>query len=182
MKKKYFLRGLGVGILLTALVLCIGYRKQNSADTIIKKARELGMVFPKKTSDSLLSASGSAAEVTTSPTVSPTPEQTTAPTDSPTPVPTQTATVKPTPAATQGTKTDSKKNNTSGNTRTFTVRGGLLSSSVAREMKQAGIIKDADAFDDYVERRGMARKIRAGKYKIPVGASYAQILKIITRS
>lgn len=181
MKKKYFLRGLGVGILLTALVLCIGYRKQNSADTIIKKAREIGMVFPEKTSDALLSASGSAAEVTTSPTVSPTPEQTTEPTDSPTPAPTETATVKPTPAATQGTKTDSKKD-TSGNTRTFTVRGGLLSSSVAREMKQAGIIKDADAFDDYVERSGMARKIRAGKYKIPVGASYAQILKIITRS
>ena len=49
MKKKYFLRGLGAGILITALILSIGYRKQDSGETVVQRAKELGMVFPEKT-------------------------------------------------------------------------------------------------------------------------------------
>lgn len=156
MKKKYFLRGLGVGVLVATLVLCISYRSQDSEQTVIQKAKELGMVFPEKTPDTILkpsstpgeTASGTAAKATNDVTKEPT--------------------AKP-------------KDTKSGNVHTFTVRSGLLSSSVAREMKEAGIIKDADAFDEYLEKSGMGRKVLAGKYKIPIGASYEQIAKIITR-
>lgn len=158
MKKKYFLRGLGVGILLTALILCIGYRQHNSEETVVQRAKELGMVFPKKTPDTLLTASGSAARVSPSPSA----ESTQAVTS--TAKPTEEPTARPT-----------KK------THTFTVRDGLVSSSVARELQEAGIIKDADAFDEYLEKSGMGRKIRAGKYKIPEGADFKEIAKIITR-
>ena len=57
----------------------------------------------------------------------------------------------------------------------------MVSSSVARELREAGLIKDADAFDEYLEKSGMGRKIRAGKYKIPEGADFKEIAKIITR-
>lgn len=172
MKMKYFLRGLGVGILLTALVLCIGYRQNNSEETVVQRARDLGMEFPKKTPDTLLTASGSASMISPSPSAESTQAatETAGTTDEPTRKPESAATSEP----------DSEQETTK-NTRTFTVRDGLLSSSVAREMREAGVIKDADAFDKYLEKTGMARKIRAGKYKIPKGAGYEEIAKIITR-
>ena len=46
MKSKWFLRGLGVGIIVTALLLCITYRSSSENTNVIKQARELGMVFP----------------------------------------------------------------------------------------------------------------------------------------
>ena len=52
MKMRYFLRGLGVGVLLATLLLCMSYRGQNSENSIIKQAKELGMQFPEKTPDS----------------------------------------------------------------------------------------------------------------------------------
>ena len=186
MKRKYFLRGLGIGILFTALVLCIGYRKQGAEKTVVQRARELGMEFPERTPDALLISSGSATRVTSGPAATPkskkptsTPKETSSPDstaktkDIATPIASSKTTVSrvPTPKPTTDTRS----------THTFTVRGGLLSSSVAREMKQAGIIQDPDAFDAYLEESGMARKVRAGKYKIPVGASYEEIARIITR-
>lgn len=179
MKKKYFLRGLGAGILITALILSIGYRKQDSGESVVQRAKELGMVFPEKTPDATATASGSAVEVTATPadTSEASPKQSQSPTadttKKPDAKPTATSTKEDKPKPTAGNSTGKRK---------FTVRDGLLSSSVAREMKEAGIIKDADAFDKYIEKSGMARKIRTGTYKIPVGASYSQIAKIITRS
>ena len=172
MKKRYFIRGLGVGILLTALVLCIGYRQHNSEETVVQRARELGMIFPQKTPDTLLTASGSATVVSPSP--EPTKEITISETVSP-------SAVNATATATATAKTTAKTN-TKKEMHIFTVRSGLLSSSVARELKEAGIIKDADAFDEYLEKSGMGRKLRAGKYRIPIGADYSEIAKIITRS
>lgn len=184
MKKRYFIRGLGVGILLTALVLCIGYRQHNSEETVVQRARELGMIFPQKTPDTLLTASGSATVVSPSP--EPTKEITIFETVSPSAVnatatATATATTLPTATVTATAKTTAKTN-TKKEMHIFTVRSGLLSSSVARELKEAGIIKDADAFDEYLEKSGMGRKLRAGKYRIPIGADYSEIAKIITRS
>lgn len=46
MKIKWFLRGLGVGIVLTALLLCMTYRASQKNNNVIKQAKELGMVFP----------------------------------------------------------------------------------------------------------------------------------------
>lgn len=173
MKIKYFLRGLGIGIVLTALVLCITYRSgEKNEKSVVEQAKELGMVFPEGTStpEEILPevtdepVSGEAVEpeeVTNTPKPTDTPK----PTGKPTKTPKPTATPK---------KEDVKYI-------TFTVREGLLSSSVAREMKEAGVIKDADAFDEFIEENGYGRLIRSGKYKIPVGASYETIAKIITR-
>lgn len=163
MKIKYFLRGFGAGVLITTLVLCMSYRSQDSQQSVVQKAKELGMVFPQKTPSA-------------SPLVSsPSPLFTAKPSVTPSAVATGTAvtvTQNPYPKSKKEAKKSSK---------TFTVRDGLLSSSVARELKEVGIIKDDAAFDKYLEKSGMGRKIRAGKYKIPTGASYEQIARIITR-
>lgn len=182
MKMKFFLRGLGIGILVTTLVLCVSYRKQNSDQSVVERARELGMEFPEKTPETLLQPSASPEMAISGSAVASTPEQ---------PQVTQVAQVSPSPAPVAATiqpqqsvtaKPVEKPKATDGRkTRTFTVRSGLLSSSVAREMKAAGVIADDEALDDYLEKSGLARKVRAGKYKIPVGASYEEIARIITR-
>lgn len=160
MKIKYFLRGFGAGVLITTLVLCMSYRNQDSQQSVVQKAKELGMVFPQNTPS-------------VSPVVSP----------SFTPQPSVTPTVVATGTAVAVTQKPSAKpkKQTKKSFETFTVRDGLLSSSVARELKEAGIIKEDEAFDEYLEKSGMGRKIRAGKYKIPTGASYEEIARIITR-
>lgn len=46
MKLKYYMRGLGVGILLTAIILSIGTKKEKLTDQeIISRAKQLGMVM-----------------------------------------------------------------------------------------------------------------------------------------
>jgi len=45
MKLKYFIRGLGVGIIITAILLGISYKSKLSDEAIITKAKKLGMVF-----------------------------------------------------------------------------------------------------------------------------------------
>lgn len=162
MKLKYFLRGLGTGLIITALVLCITYRKSNAGVDVVERAKELGMVFPESTE--------------TPPEETVVPEETPAPTvgEEPTETPAQTVAPVASGAGVSSAKSGGKR-------QSFTVRGGLLSSSVARELKKAGIIDDADAFDDYLEESGYGRKIIAGNYKIPKNASYEQIAKIITK-
>lgn len=187
MKMKFFLRGLGIGILVTTLVLCVSYRKQSSDQSVVERARELGMEFPDKTPEALLqpsaspemAISGAAVAITSTPEQPQVTQITQVTQASPSPAPVA-ATIQPQQSVT-AKPAEQPKAAEKRATRTFTVRSGLLSSSVAREMKAAGVIADAEVLDDYLEKSGLARKIRAGKYEIPVGASYEEIARIITR-
>lgn len=174
MKSKWFLRGLGVGIVVTALLLCITYRSSSENTNVIKQARELGMVFPKEeNTDTKAEAEKMAQEVK----------------DTPASQPAVSADTKVPDEKDQKAKKkleDSKKDIKNASAfqkgkNTFVVRSGLLSSSVSREMEEAGIIDDSKAFDAYLEKKGYGRQVRSGTYKIPEGADYDTIAKIITR-
>lgn len=158
MKIKFFLRGLGAGIVLTALILCVGYRINSPEQNIVEEAKLLGMVFPE----------GTAAPVA----LSPRPEAS-ASVRSQSPLPSK-GTVKPADVGGHSAKPSQVRG-----TR-FTVRSGLLSSSVAREMMEAGIIKSDKVLDDYLEKSGYAREIQSGTYFIPAGSTYEDIARIIT--
>lgn len=181
MKFQYFLRGLGVGIVLAAIVLCITYRTDgNGSVDVVEEAKKLGMVFPEGTQapenkqDSVLTPTSEPA-ATDEPGSSETASGAGVTGDAGT-EPENRETPEPTAKPAKKEKSSSGKD-----TIKFTVRSGLLSSSVAREMKKAGIIKDVDDFDQYLEESGYSRKIRSGTYSIPSGASYEEIAKIITR-
>ncbi|MBO4375748.1 MAG: hypothetical protein J5811_00500 [Lachnospiraceae bacterium] len=104
MKLKYYLRGIGIGMLVTALILSVSYLNHNkmSDEEVKARARELGMVE----STSLLEAvngkeeSVKAEETTPAPTKEATPEPTKEvtpePTEEPTPEPTEEPTPEPT--------------------------------------------------------------------------------------
>ncbi|MCH5251955.1 MAG: hypothetical protein J1F22_03175 [Lachnospiraceae bacterium] len=201
MKVKYFLRGLGTGIILTALVLCVSYRSGSKSGNVVEQARELGMVFPAGTKEpleptALPDEKTAAPEQTAAPTEKsasgvgvtgkvpsekPTAEQTTKTSGKPSGSPSVQSSAKPSATARATKNPVGTVSPVTAEGKKFTVRGGLISSSIAREMKAAGIIKDADAFDEYLEKNGYARKVRAGIYYIPKGSTYDDLARIITR-
>lgn len=173
MKTRFFLRGLGAGIILTALILCVGYRINAPEQNIVEEAKKLGMVFPEGTSVPVTVSQqpGDAAPVETAVI----PANTAA-------VPAGTAAANNSvgKAPANSTGAGKKGQSAKGQGTRFTVRGGLLSSSVAREMMEAGIIKSDKVLDDLLEKSGYAREIQAGTYFIPAGSTYEDIAKIIT--
>ncbi len=62
----------------------------------------------------------------------------------------------------------------------FRLRDASSSISAARQLEDAGFVSSAVKFDAYMQEHGYSPKVRAGNYRIPKGASYEQIAKIIT--
>ncbi|MEE3467721.1 MAG: hypothetical protein VZQ83_04715 [Eubacterium sp.] len=217
-----FLQGLGLGLLVAAVLMGVGLRSNGSSsdDNIIERARELGMVFPKDAgkdeasgpeTSTVPTAEAPAATATgssgkgagvggdggsdtsqTSESPEPSPAETKAPekTDKPkesekpkdTEKPKETDKPEPTGSSDPNATPSAHKILEKGTEVKFKVRSGLLSSSVARELYEAGIIDDMWEFDHYIVRHNLGDKIIAGKYTLKVGDSYAKIAKAITHT
>ena len=209
MKLKYFLRGLGSGIVITSIILTVSHQGRTpeiSEEEIVKRAEELGMVWeeeaelvaevtkePEITNTEEENENGEqevTEEVTLSPeeTNTPTPEPTATPepTNTPTPEPTNTPTPKPT--ATSTPKPTATPEPTATPTpftglqekKVITIVSGMWSDKVARELEAMGAVDSALAFDQYLIANGYAERIVVGTFEIPAGATYEQIAKIIT--
>ncbi|MBR5945256.1 MAG: hypothetical protein IKZ94_09955 [Lachnospiraceae bacterium] len=193
MKLKYYLRGIGIGMLVTALILSVSYLNHNkmSDEEVKARARELGMVE----STSLLEAvngkeeSVKAEEVTPEPTEEPTPEPTEEPTPEPTkeptPEPPQEPTATPTPEPTpQGASEDpgsiGKETPAQGSSTTTTIRinSGDSSVTVARAVEEAGLVASASDFDAFLCANGYDKRLHVGTYEIPFDLTYAEMAKI----
>ena len=136
MKKKYFVRGLGVGILFGALIMFAAYmtsgKNRMSDEDVIKRAQELGMV---KQSEYVLESDVTSQETTTEEiTTEATTEKAT--TEAPT------TTEKATTEATTTEKTTTEKATTEASTTekadtstqtTVTISSGMSSSTFRRQ-------------------------------------------------
>ncbi len=187
MKLKYYLRGLGIGILVTALIM--GFTTRDSrplTDAEIKAAAaELGMVE----SDSLR-----LADLPQEPT--PTPEITPEPTKEPETTPEPEATTEssgepakesettPEPAEEPENTSEAATETTqeSGTDISVTVSAGSGSRTVCNRLEEVGVITDAAEFDKYLCDQGYSKRICVGTFEIPADASWEEIAKIITRS
>ena len=98
MKLKYYLRGLGIGILVTVLLTTVssGQRRTMTDEEIKARARELGMSESMVLAD--MQGGSATGEDDKTPEATVEPEKT--PEVTPTPTPTPTATPTPTPTAT----------------------------------------------------------------------------------
>lgn len=211
MKLKYYLRGLGIGILITTVILSLaGIGRKNMTDEeVVKRAKELGMVESTLLSD--LPDQTKAEEVrptepetsllpeTSEPETSPEPETSLQPetsepeTSEPevSPEPEETASTPETPVAPEETPVapeetpvspeDGNPDTPAGETVTLVIGRGESSTTVSKNLKKAGIVEDAAAFDRFLCNNGYDKKIITGTYEIPYGASEEEIAKIITR-
>ena len=186
MKLKYYLRGLGIGMIVTALILGISFsdrqeRAQTMTDDQIReRAAELGMV---DSSELTLAALQNGAMQPTESTpqetqTETTQETTTEPEETQTPEATTEPEVTATPEATQEPEVTKVPEQTQ--TAGITINRGDDSGSVSRRLYEAGLVENAKAFDAYLCNNGYSRSINPGTYEIAPGTSEEEIAKIIT--
>ena len=202
MKLKYYLRGLGIGILVTTVILSLaGIGRKNMTDEeVVKRAKELGMVESTLLSDlpdqtktdnvrptepetSLQPETSEPEESTSTPETPEAPEETTTTPETPA-APEETTTTPETPVAPEETPVspeDGNPDTPAGETVTLVIGRGESSTTVSKNLKKAGIVEDAAAFDRFLCNNGYDKKIITGTYEIPYGASEEEIAKIITR-
>ena len=200
MTLKYYLRGLGMGIVITDLILSVSHCTQRkiSKEEIIKRAEALGMVMPSdedifNTEDGTTSQDAtepSTEEMTTeNPTTEvPTTEAPTteAPTEAPT---TEASTEEPTteepteePTTEEPTTEEPTTAEPSVVELTFTVERGMYSEAVTRILVQGGIITNEAEFNQYLSDTGYDYMIQTGVFTVNSGMSYEEIAKIISKT
>ena len=187
MKLKYYLRGLGIGMLVTALIM--GFTTRDSrplTDAEIKAAAaELGMVesdslrladLPQNQTPEPTKQSETTPEPTKEPEITPEPgsEETPEPTEEPEAANADDPEMTPEPATEEAEK--------SGAVVSVTVDAGLGSRTVCNLLEEAGVITDAAGFDKYLCDHGYSKRICVGTFEIPADASWEEITKIITKS
>lgn len=165
MKLRFYMRGLGIGIVVTALIMGIASPNTNNSDAdTAENGKDAVMLADIQNS--------AAPETTAVPAESPKPQ---APTQSPktTPVPVPATTAPPSPSIKPNVNNDNS-------TVKFTVASGWGSDSVSRHLEEAGLVKSATEYDKFLCANGYDKKIGSGTYDIPVGASEEEIAELIT--
>lgn len=206
MKLKYYLRGLGIGIVVTALLM--GYSNKNRA------AEPKAEVATEETAgDLLVDRNGEATteEVIEQSTV----ENVTVETDSAETSEEETSqqetaselesstqeaeTITETESVTetetesvQAEETTDKKEQTQSSTEAdagnalpqttieINIVRGDDSGTVARKLQNAGMVESATEYDAYLMQHGYDKKIRVGKVEIPVDATWQEIAEYIS--
>ncbi len=202
MKLKYYLRGLGIGILVTALIMGIsaGRQKQMSDEEVRARARELGMVESTTLSNLGLQS-----------------EKVTETDDSNEEIPVETKNETETTETTETESTDSEgvetepANGQVAETEpaddqvvetvvekepagpsfdqtvsedvkvvTITIASGESSVTVSNSLEKAGLVESASSYDKYLCSNGYDKKIITGTYHIPMGSTHEDIAKVIT--
>lgn len=203
MKLKYYLRGLGTGVLFATIILMISYSYKMSDKQIKEKALKLGMVYPENGTvteeiDSTNSVSDNSTtsennsqtekeEITTSKVEeSTTKEETTTVEETTTKeVTTKEETTKEQTTQESTTKEpqteeETTKDNETAKTYVLTVTAKTSSKQVAIALEEAGIISNYKEFDKYLCDNGYASNIQNGKFTITSDMSYKQIAETIT--
>lgn len=177
MKLKYYLRGLGIGILVTAVIMGVtqGSRKETLSDREIReRAAALGMVEPGNSLADLEAAETPAAteipEAIETPVATETPEAAETPAATEAPAATPEVTARPTQKPAEEEE---------GSSYTFEIQAGDSSYQVAYRLQQAGLVADARDFDNYLCSKGYDRKLKTGSYEIPETATEEEISEIL---
>ena len=171
MKLKYYLRGLGVGIVVTAVILTIANHLGNkmSDEDIIKRAAKLGMVM--KEDESLFPPTE--------------PETTTPEPTSPSPAEQETTAVKPaepettTPEPTTPVPTEPQTSGIVIHTATITVTSGMYSEAVSQKLEEAGIVKNWREFNEYLTSNGYSERLQTGTHSFNSEMGYNEIAEIL---
>lgn len=203
MKLKYYLRGIGIGIIVTAIILSIVNGVSNSSNKmtnpqIVEKAKELGMVTKDEydiVKQDLNTAKGDIDDLKAELTKADTKENKESNDGSNGSEETQ-ADAKSTDESksekTDNKSSDEEKTNSSDKAKltdpsqmakdiSFTISSGMGSEDVAKVLEQKGIIVSASEFNKYLVESGNANYLQIGEFKADEGESYDSIISKITK-
>lgn len=197
MNLKSYIRGLGCGFILAGVILLVAFsasqnksEKNDSKDNnkVVKNesvAAEKNSetdaapapettAAPEITAESETTAAPEttkASETTTAPETTAAPETTKAPetTQEQTTKQEETTTQPPAPAVADGQVVH------------ILIPGGTGSYAAAKILKDAGLIDDLDAFDEFMIQGGYESKLVVGEYDIQKGSDFTTIARAITR-
>lgn len=201
MKLRYQMRGIGIGMIVTALLMGLTAEKVPLSDAEIKtRAAELGMIE----SDALkLTDIQNASAGSSSPEQNGTGETESGTASEDISENSESGSEEARGASGEEERPDSEgasgeeeqpglegasgEENSSdsgpaGEMVTITVEPGITSYRVCIMLEEAGLVEDAAEFDTYLCNNGYSRKIDSGTYEIPMGISEEEIAKMITRN
>ena len=182
MKAKYFLRGLGAGILLATIVLFAVYSYRYSDSKIMQRAKELGMVYDSKEQGAGDEKPASAAvkETTTElETKEPPAETTTEPETKEPPAETttepETTTVQPATKATTAAVTGEN----TGDSIKVTIPSGTKATTLAQELENLKVVESAEDFKNFLIENNYTHRLLSGEFYLNAGMSYEEIISVI---
>lgn len=156
MRFKYYLRGAGIGVILTTLIFTIAfavYKPTLSDDEIMKKAEALGMEMPADDSDSADKKD------------------------------TKTAKDQKDDADASDSNTDdatTSEDDGQKNVIEFTIASGDTSATIAQHLQEVGLVDNAKSFDLYLSDQDLDNQLLPGTYQIPEGATFLEIGELLT--
>lgn len=206
MKLKYFLRGVGVGVIFGALIMMVAYLTSGASKLsdkeIIERAENLGMVKaedmvitgPKEDTSEKDLTTESQEEVTTEAKGDVATQEIIQDTDvsleevvddsinSTTEATTTENDAQTTTEATTETTSETTQSvNSDYVTAKISVTSGMTSSEVAMLLQDAGIIEDYLDFDDYLNQNGYSTQIRINDYEFNSNMTYQELAEALIK-
>lgn len=193
MKLKYYLRGLGIGIIVTTIILvsCFSMQKPKMTDAqIMEKAAQLGMIMPEQNSAVIAETETTEPEETEKKNEQQiaagelqqeTETQTEVSKEQDTESRTEVQKEQETEAAENSTASEDAENAEQTQQEPFTlvVNRGDVCRTMCENLAANGVIDDSEGLRKYLSEVGYASFISAGTYQIPYHASYDEIINIL---
>lgn len=178
MKIKYYLRGLGTGILITTLILFVAYSYRDTKDKNAEKSSSDKVIEQNESSSTSKDKTTDKTKETEESTT-PSETSTNETTKDETETSETTSEITTEEATTEETTTAPIVDNTV-TTVTFTIPGGYTAYAVAEMLQSLGVIENAAEFDAYLVDNGYSYYIAAGEHTVTVGDSYEALAQAIT--
>lgn len=202
---KYYLRGLGIGVVVTALIMGIlaGKRGSVSDEEVIERAKALGMTQESTLLSDTLAAHEEEGQENKEKDMGqepleegkPDPEQETEAGIQPEQESAQAQgadVAQETPASENGGEGAQGEDSASGGefipapdsedgNFTIEINSGDSSYSICQKLEDAGLVETATAFDRYLFENGYDKRINTGVFEIPQGADMEKIARILSR-
>ena len=190
MKLKYYLRGLGIGISVTTIILvsCFSMQKPKMTDAqIMEKAVQLGMIMPEQNSAVIAETETTEPEekekkneqqIAAGELQQETETQTEVSKEQDTESQTEVQKEQETEAAENSTASENAEQ-TQQEPFTLVVNRGDVCRTMCENLAANGVIDDSEGLRKYLSKVGYASFISAGTYQIPYHASYEEITNIL---
>lgn len=194
MRLKYYLRGLGIGVIVATLILMIvfsGQKKELSDEEIIKRAEALGMVMSEETlpegNNEIPDATEQTPDIEEENTEGSEPQASTEENEE---IDTKelvinedteqelTGELQPIP---ENVPENTPETPASDEKISFTIAAGQTSDTIARNLYDAGLVDNAAEFNAYLVENGYDSKIRTGTFSISPNASYWDIANTLIK-
>lgn len=168
MKLKYYLRGMGIGMILTTLILTFSFSQNKMSDEeIIRRAEVLGMVMKE---EPLFSKESEKGETETQVTETQETEIQT----------TETTKNSEQPQETESLPNSQEEPDTPSVPESYhlVIQEGAVPKTICKELEEKGVIASASEMIQCLVDMSYETFIIVGEYEIPYGASYQEIYEI----